>query len=292
MMNQFSMNKVSFTRRIISLLLALIMVTSLSAPAGAFLIAVTTTESIPGVGELASPDGLVRIAYGPDAGIPDGSSVTIEEIAADDLRYEVYYQSAAAQVEGNFSSAYFYDIKIVTSAGEPVHPQASVHVSVNRPGMVGTPVVLHFEDEETILDPMVPLTSAKSLRGVTAELTVNEEIIEEEVTGDPFYPATEIKAEETNGSVVFDTNGFSVFGFLSYTVDFAFNDHFYSMPGGSSVMLSALLHELNIDAAVSDVAEVIFSDEKFVQVVTEGEDWKLNSIKPFNNRSEYPADPV
>ena len=71
-------------KRLTALLLSMLMVVSLAAPAFSFTIAVVTTEKAPGAGELISPDGLVTIAYNVDAGIPEGATVEVSEVDSED----------------------------------------------------------------------------------------------------------------------------------------------------------------------------------------------------------------
>ncbi len=86
------------------------------------------------------------------------------------------------------------------------------------------------------------------------------------------------------GTADFATKSFSVYSF-SYTVDFTYGDHFFSMPGKGSVMLSSLFVSLGIDRSVADVASVTFTNPELLSVTKElvGSDWRLVSLQSFDS---------
>ena len=119
-------------RSLVALLLSILMTASLEAPVLGATIAVVETENLPGFGELVSEDGLVHIAYGEEAGIPDGAVLCTSEISRYDERYAQYMDSAAAKIKGRVEQVLFYDISIVNPAdGLTIQPAAPVRVSIH-----------------------------------------------------------------------------------------------------------------------------------------------------------------
>ena len=98
-----------------------------------------------------SPDGLVTVAYGAEAGIPDGATLDVAEIASDSDAYAAYLDSAAAQIKGKIASAAFYDIHILNAEGEIIQPAAPVLVGIGAKEQEGEIAVLHFAEHEEAL---------------------------------------------------------------------------------------------------------------------------------------------
>ena len=306
MMNQFSMNKVSFTRRIVSFLLALIMVTSLSAPAGAVLIAVTTTESRFNAGsfEVTSPDGTysVHVNYGTDAGIPEGAKLVTSEVT-DAAPYQSVVESKLPAGKTAVLSR-FFDIDIVSESGESVQLLAPVEVVIDitdAPVEENTGVsVFHFPDEITtavdgedsgmaeveITDDEIPLAAPemmlRGLRSATAEGVVDEAVLTDDVvTEDAVLTDEETEESELieevhvtgndDGTVSFFANGFSVYGVI-YTVDFSISvdgqEFAYSLAGGSGIGMTELLPLLGVvsDDPATDYNEVLLFVDQIADV--------------------------
>ena len=141
----------SFRKRIISLLLAIMMVMGLAAPAFSFTIAVVTTESKYKDGELTTPgDGSysVTIRYSQEAGIPDGAKV----VAAEVTDSEAYQVAAEKKLPAGKTAVLsrFFDIDIVDEAGESVALLAPVEVVIavtDAPEESNGVSVFHFKDE-------------------------------------------------------------------------------------------------------------------------------------------------
>lgn len=103
------------------------------------------------------------------------------------------------------------------------------------------------------------------------------------------------EAEKPTEAVTFESDAFSVYAIV-YTVDFAYSldgrAFAYSMEGGTSMKLSALVEALGIieetslengKAFVAEVNNVEFTDSTLLKVKKDffGNDWTLTSLKPF-----------
>ena len=165
-------------KRLTALLLSMLMVVSLAAPAFSFTIAVVTTEKAPGAGELISPDGLVTIAYNVDAGIPEGATVEVSEVDSED-----YLPSVNLSGQKIVASR-FVDISIRGTDGSVIEPNGDVKVRISFDApQEGTLRVVHFPAEETVIeDAPVPLFSGKKL--MSAAATALSTSADEEVVAD------------------------------------------------------------------------------------------------------------
>ena len=211
------------------------------------------------------------------AGVPEGATLQVTEIRkdTDSENYEKYLQEASETLEMNKMAnpeARFFDIKIMDGDQE-IEPKApvSVNISYDQPMEVkeGEKVdALHFGEKET-----------EVLEDVEVQTNKNDEV----------------------KSVTFDAESFSVYGVLTYTVDFTFDGYSYSIEGDSTVKLSKLVETLEIAGEgkdyetgmdfVKDVKNVTFTDESLVKVEKAGlfgtgvfswGDWELISLKPFD----------
>lgn len=68
---------------------------------------------------------------------------------------------------------------------------------------------------------------------------------------------------------------------VGYTVDFVYGDYLYSIEGGSSILLSELFAELNIDIDVDRVADIEFTNYDYIDISMEGNQWRLTSLMAF-----------
>lgn len=83
-----------------------------------------------------------------------------------------------------------------------------------------------------------------------------------------------------DGSVTFTTTSFSEFYF---TVDFHNGDAVYSIEGESSVLLSEVFTQLNIEEDAYAAESVVFSDPALISVERQADgDWLLTSLAPFS----------
>lgn len=79
----------------------------------------------------------------------------------------------------------------------------------------------------------------------------------------------------------FETTGFSKF--YGYIVDFEYNGLKVSIDGGSEIMLSELMDNLEIARDVSAVTNVTFSNPSLINVEKVENDWKLTSLSSFGS---------
>lgn len=82
-----------------------------------------------------------------------------------------------------------------------------------------------------------------------------------------------------DGTIEFTTNSFSEFYF---TVDFHNGDKTYSIAGMSSVLLSEVFKQLEIDEDATQAESVVFSDKTLLSVERQEDgDWLLTSLQAF-----------
>ena len=89
----------------------------------------------------------------------------------------------------------------------------------------------------------------------------------------------EAKVDTSNGTVSFETDGFSTF--YGFIVDFEYNGLKFSIDGGSEVQLSEIFKELKINRSVSQVKSVVFSDDSLIEITAKDGDYVLKSLKSF-----------
>lgn len=222
------------------------------------------------------------VTYEESAGIPEDAELVISEIEnKNDLNDyvdrsvdEITQSSDDAVDEVQFAKA--FDIKLTdASTGEEYQPSEDVKVSIrlidddiSESDKVG---VVHFREEE----------------GRSED---TPELLDTEVRDD---------------SVQFETDGFSVYVVVGYTVDFHNGDNIFSISGGSEIFMSELIDALGItEFTLDDVKDVEFTDSELVRVdkvqVLDGEpeiveddktekviedihdDWRLLSLEPFD----------
>ncbi len=90
--------------------------------------------------------------------------------------------------------------------------------------------------------------------------------------------------EVIDGTVTFETTGFSVFS--GYIVDFEYNGIKYSMSGDSEIYLSELLDGLQLGYDIDDVIDVEFTNYDLLEITEEDGDWILKSLASFGTE-EY-----
>ena len=199
----------------------------------------------------------IALNYGPEAEIPEGAALKVEEILPETESYAQYLNDSVTELgvkSGAVSFARFFDIEIQKD-GEKVEPQAPVSVTIQ---MLDLP-------EET---------------GNAQAQVVH------------FGEQTEVLSAETVGTdVSFETGSFSVYGVV-YTVDFHYEVNGqtfeFCIPGGGFISLEHLIEVLGInvsDAAGTDSA----TDEAFGEE-NEEEEYTDNSAETA--AEETAADPV
>ena len=226
----------------------------------------------PAAGELAyEGDGYtVEAAFGTKAGLPKNTELAVTEIASSDEDYDDLRDEALKAVQesedgeqvGSLEFAKFYDISFVAD-GEPVEPDSAVGVSISY-------------------DNALEAADANHVRIVHFGTDEEENLVPEVL--DPGKVKLDLKKGMMSGTA-FAAESFSVYGIV-YTVDFHYDTdeqtYDYSIEGGSSVLLSELLEELEVEVSVEDVADVSFSDPELVETTQEDGDWTLTSLQAFD----------
>ena len=233
------MRKHSRMTRLASLLLALYMAFGTATPAFADLFAFVTSEDAEtgekpaASGELNGGDGTyaVTVEYGEDAGLPEDVSIATREITPFDPEYETYYTlalEAAAAKEEEVLFARFFDIAIEGEDGK-VQPESAVGVKIAVDELAELPEdaeisVFHFPDtnSENAEDelPEEPLSLRKTpLKAMSAPMTADgaetAESSDAPVISEPEAVPAEVSED---GAVVFEADGFSVYGVVGTEV--------------------------------------------------------------------------
>ena len=146
----------SMRKKILSLLLATLMILSTAAPVLAELVAVVTVEEEEQsfeAGELVDGDGsyTIRVSYGEDAEIPEGAELITSEVSDPDAYLAAAEDSTKADEEVSF--ARFFDVAIIAD-GEQIQPKAPVEVTIeceelNEVAEEESVSVVQFQAEET-----------------------------------------------------------------------------------------------------------------------------------------------
>ena len=216
-------------------------------------------------GENYGKDYSVTLSFDADAGIPSDARLQVTEIEKDKdpERYEAYLKEANAAVENSVTDARFFDIKIMVG-DEEIQPKSAVKVNISYKKAIEVEEkaevqAVHFDEKK---DEPVPV-----------KIETND--------GD--------KVDE----VAFKAETFSVYAVL-YTVDFNFTDYAFSIPGGSSILLSVVAQKLGFYAesetkefSVRDVVNVTFtSEDLIITKKQEDGDWLLTSLKAFSTQEK------
>lgn len=166
-------------------------------------------------------DYTVTMTYGPEAGIPDGAKLYVQEIRQGTEEYNRYIEEARAALGISEEDAAellgrFFDIKIMTKEGE-FEPKAPVNVNIEYKKAVET------GDASAVSAVHFSKDGAESIPVETVDVS-------------------EAKDEMAKvKSVEFSADSFSVYGVV-YTVDFETVDGgTYSIPGSGSYKLNDLL---------------------------------------------------
>ena len=90
----------------------------------------------------------ITVTYGPEAQIPDGAELRVEEILPENETYAAYYDEALSTAgEAGTSYARFFDIEI-RADGQKIEPAADVYVKITLADVPDTPLealqVVHF----------------------------------------------------------------------------------------------------------------------------------------------------
>lgn len=211
---------------------------------------------------------MIRVEYGQDTNIPEGSTLEVTEINPSAEAYDEYQRQAALAMNSDDAELLgLYDISIFHD-GEKIRPEGEVKVSIRCTQSLDAEElrVVHFHEDDN---------GNNSVTAAISQNTEPETVSQSEV---------EVIDDLTVSSktVTFQTEGFSVFA-IAYTVDYTYENKEYHMQGSTSVLLSELFGILNIEADVRNISKVEFTDETLLRIDAEGEDYRLTSLKPFTS---------
>ena len=128
----------------------------------------------------AGEDYMVSVRYGPDAALPDGVELVVEEISPDSIEYQRYYGQAASamdteRLDQNVVFARFFDISFRLD-GVEYEPAAPVEVTITYTETPETDEnavyqAIHFTDAGT---EVLPVTAETGEDGTTSFTHVQE----------------------------------------------------------------------------------------------------------------------
>ena len=93
--------------------------------------------------------------------------------------------------------------------------------------------------------------------------------------------ADAVVSEDSISNVSFQTESLSTFG-VAYTVTYSIGEYSYTMLGDGYIYLSELIYELGLDIYISDVEEVVSSDESLLSVEFSEDDYIITSLSMFD----------
>ena len=179
--------------------------------------------------------------------IPEGAVVTVEQVS---LSKDDLISYLGEEKSDSIKEFIVYDIDIDV-AGEKWEPNESVSVTIRKP---------------TTSDMVIGQTAVEHIDSITGEA----ERIQTSTYDDD--------------SISFLTDGFSLYVFYTFTVDYYFGGAEYHQDGLSSIYLSELLTALGIECSVYDVNDVVFSNSNLLNVrKDESGDWLLSSLEAFSS---------
>ena len=219
-------------------------------------------------------DGAVAVVNGV---LPEGAEVTIEAVTFTEDQLIAYFGAKRAAAMKNYVA---YDIKIMVN-GEEWQPDESVSVVVEHPAIeVAQGESFGVAHIDGVTDEVSTVKAEVSVEG---DVSFTADAV---VEAAPALAAVEAALPEATlapvAEVSFEAEGFSVYFFYTFTVDFHFGDITFCMEGRSEMLLSELFAELGILSNAADVYSVTFSDPSLIEVQQVEGDWLLISLEPFD----------
>lgn len=219
--------------------------------------------------------------------IPKGAVVDV--VLTDKEKVSVIEDGTVGIVESNVKPerAFTYDISLEKNSKDISSDVDEAVITIANIGATKDKVykVYHLLDEADVINSGI---SSDSVRKVISsnfdDLFSKEVAAANEVSGDnnSIYVKSFEATVNNDGSISFSTESFSTFYVVEYTVDFHYNGLIYNMPGDSSMLLSQLFTELQINKNVSDVISVEFSDDTLLKIThLDNGDWQLTSLGAF-----------
>ena len=215
-----------YSRRILAFSLSVLMMLSAATPTLAMIFAFVSTESgaaqtdviLNSSGERYS----VRVTCGFESGIPEKAELLTEEIHPDTAPYDLYAEAMRSTLgeEERIVFLRLFSISILND-GEKVQPDAPVEVEIECEELSGNDAVtvVHFPDRRTAEEQTEIVEAQRSAFGVKAGLlaapmrTAFQET-EAEAAEDAIADMETLETVSHFGVVVFETDGFSVFGVM------------------------------------------------------------------------------
>ena len=190
----------------------------------------------------------VSVSYTQDASVPEDTQLAVREL--DEGETDDYVNQGTAALETGSDSILYaraFDISLLDNAtGAELEPASGVRVSIS------------------LLDTNIREAEHLSL----------------------LHFGTEVEAVDytlTGNAIEFETDGFSVYVVVAYTVDFHWSDYIYNMEGEGEITLSSLLEKLGVtEITAADVANVTFSNPEYIAIEQTDSDWLLRSLAPFD----------
>ncbi|MBR3317777.1 MAG: Cna B-type domain-containing protein [Atopobiaceae bacterium] len=164
------------------------------------------------------------------AGIPAEAKLEVKEVAQNSDEYKAYKQQAldAMGTDDVVALARFFNIRITNAAGETIQPSNDVNVKIK----------------------LADAPSDDAAQTSVVHFADQPEII---------------SSREDAGTTQFEASSISVYGVL-YTVDFLYENHEYTLPGGGTMLLSELIDALHIELSLADIESVEFTNPDVLTV--------------------------
>ena len=177
----------------------------------------------------------VTLTYGPDAGIPEDSTLYVRELTENTRRYNQYLDQAGSEVK-EITYARFFDIRILDSERNEIEPQGKVEVRITS------------TDEKT--PPEAEVTAVHFRNDDETEILPTEDNNTEEIR--------------------FETESFSIYGIL-YTVDL--HTEYISSSGHAYDITVTYTEDAGIpEQAKLEVQEITAEEELYDDYVSRAED--------------------
>ena len=239
----------------------------------------------------------INVAYGQDAGIPDGAELEVREITEGSALWDVYRQQTALVLEAD--EVYMpglFDISIVHE-GKKIEPQVPVNVSIRlvkaEPGR--NLQVVHFTE--------TPALEMMRVSEKETEEQVDEQADRDDSGEEKWLASEKISCVVMEGeTITFETDSFSVYA-LAYSVDFTYVDEDgnifqWSYPGRGQYAVTDVLDAIGTDKTIKKVMLQLTEGslvEGALYLTQEEGNWYLNSDVAFTDTYElriYTTDKV
>ena len=195
----------------------------------------------------------IEVTYGPEAEIPEGAVLKVEEIPEGSDLWEAYRkQTAAALGADDVRLPGLYDITILDAEGSEVEPKAPINVSITLANADSEEQlhVVHFTEE--MPEEQVAAAAEEKTEEQTEALPLPEE---EQISSE------KIDANVDGNTVIFETEGFSVYAFAYAVV------YYFKTASGETYLI-----RLDYDAesgipvgSVLNVEEILPEDARYAE---------------------------